>query len=471
LTTWVVRGLLAAVLAVGIVVGTLLLPQDRIYGNAAQVADLATYPVLLAGAALLYVWFRLTSRAEAAWLATAAVFGTAQGVGYAALRVVMEDQVRARPAWLLLTQVVVVGVLCLMLTWSGRVRPPVDPIVLGLALAVVVTGVRLVLVDRFEPAPLLRELEQVLSGLLLLLYGALGLLLTKHVRVPKWVGIRLAAVVVLLGIAQVLTYPVPVEDSRSLAVVALDIGGSALLVLTTLELVRRAIARRERTQETLRRLEAHRRDDRTLLHEVAGTVAGISAATRLLSTPARLAPAERRRLEELLIAETARVDRLLSVSGIGPESDELVNVDLDAMIGPLLFAHGIRGRVVAWHPTGHHVLGRRDDLVEVLDRLLDNADRHASSPILAITVVTRGATVEVSVEDQGPGIPREIADSVLDWGTRGGSSNGEGIGLNVAQRLVSGMHGHLRIESDAGIGTRVVVSLPSAQGARADRAG
>jgi signal transduction histidine kinase len=446
-----------------------MLPADHIYASAAEMADLATYPVLLAAAALLYVNHRLSPVTGSSWLATAAVFGTVQGVGYAALRVVMDDEVRARPAWLLLSQVAVAAVLCLLLTVPARVRLTIDPVVLGVVLALATTAARLLLIDRVDPAPLLRELEPFLGVVLLVLYGVLAALLVRRVRLPDWAVWRLAAAVLLLGLAQTLTYPVFVDDWRSLVVVALDVVGATLLATTSIDLVQHALVRARRVEQTVRELEAHVRDGRTLLHEVAGTVAGISAASRLLSVPARLAPAERHRLEELLVAETARVDRLLAASGVGAQNPGLERVDLDAVIGPLLFVHGIRGRVVAWHPTGHHVLARRDDLVEVLDRLLDNADRHAASPVLAIRVQRRGATVEVSVEDQGPGIPREIADSVLDWGTRGSSSQGQGIGLNVAQRLVSSMHGHLRIESDVDIGTRVTITLPAAQEARADQ--
>jgi two-component system OmpR family sensor kinase len=162
------------------------------------------------------------------------------------------------------------------------------------------------------------------------------------------------------------------------------------------------------------------------------------------------------------------MDRLLAGSRAGTALDEIVAVDLDALIEPVLFAHGIRGRIVAWHPTGHQVWATRDHLVEVLDLLLDNADLHGGSPILGLTVERRGTEVEIAVEDQGPGIPPEIAASVLEWGTHGENSNGQGIGLNVASRLVEGMGGRLRIESVGDVGTRVVVTLPVAEVAHAE---
>jgi signal transduction histidine kinase len=400
------------------------------------------------------------------WLAAAAAFGTAQGVGYAALRVVLEDEIRVRPGWMLFSQVVVAAVLCLMLAMPGRLRMPVDPVVLGLSLALVITGARLVVMDRMPLAPVLQDLTPALGLTLTVLYGLMAAMLTLRPSVPEWAAWRLAVVVASLGLAQVLTYPVPVDGWRSVVVVTLDVGGAALLAMTSLELVRTAVRRTDAAEEEVRRLEAHVRDDRTLIHEVAGTVAGISAASRLLSLPAGLDGHERRALEDLLVAETARVDRLLTASAT---VDDLADVDLDELIDSVLFAHGIRGRLVAWHPTGDHVLARSDHLREVLDLLLDNAARHAQSPVLAVTVDRRGDQVEVAVVDQGPGIPPEIAASVLEWGTHGTASNGQGIGLNVAHRLVTAMGGCLRIESDGDEGTRVAVILPVVEAARADR--
>ena len=460
--TWVLRALLLALLAGCVVAATMLLPHDRIYAEAAQVADLATYPALLSAAALLYLYYRLTPR-DTGWLAAAAVFGTSQGIGYAAIRVAMADDVRARSAWMLLSQVVVALILCLMLAASGRVRVPMDPLVLGLSLALATTGSRLMLVHGVQPSPVLRDLEPALTAAVLLLYAAMAALLVLRVPLPAWAGWRLAAVVALLGLAQVLVFPVPVEGWRSLLVVALDVAGATLLAVTCLELVWTVLSRADRAEQQLRDLEAQVRNDRTLLHEVTGTVAGISAASQLLSLPVGLDPQERRRLAELLVAETARVNKLLTAA-----EDDLADVDLDTLIDSVLFAHGIRGRLVAWHPTGHHVLARHDHLREVLDVLLDNAARHAQSPVLALTVDRRGDHVEVAVIDQGPGIPPEIAESVLEWGTHGTASNGQGIGLSVAHHLVTGMGGRLRIESDGDVGTRVAVVLPVVEVARAD---
>lgn len=463
---WVVPGLLGA-LALAVVTAAWLAPDASIYAHAAEISELGTYPVLLVCAALLYFYSRLTLGEGPDWLATAAVFGTASGVGLAAMRIVMEDRVRERPVWMLLSQLAVAGILCLLLAASDRIRVPMDPMLLGLSLALAVMAARLSLVQFVEPATSLSYLTPALGAGLIFLYVAMGALLIWRVPLPAGAGWHLAGVVGVLGLAQALTYPVPESHWRSLLAVILDLSGATLLAVTSIRLVRRAVTRTDLAEEQVRRLEAHVRGDKTLLHEIAGTVAGISAASRLLSLATGLDRDERRRLGELLLTETARVDRLLHASVSETQEGDPADVDLDALLDSVLFSHGIRGRVVAWHPTGDHVLAREDQLREVLDLLIDNAARHGRTPVLAITLTRRDDQVDVAVVDRGPGIPPEIASSVLEWGTRGKSSTGQGIGLNVAQGLVAGMGGRLRIESERDVGTRVVVTLPVAEVASA----
>ena len=76
------------------------------------------------------------------------------------MRIGMDDHVRARPIWMLLSQLVVVAVLGLLLAASGRGRVPMDPMLLGLLLALAVTGARLVLAQSVQPAPALRYLSR-----------------------------------------------------------------------------------------------------------------------------------------------------------------------------------------------------------------------------------------------------------------------------------------------------------------------
>ena len=227
--------------------------------------------------------------------------------------------------------------------------------------------------------------------------------------------------------------------------------------MTSLELVRTALARQREADSRVDALEAHLRQDRTLIHEVAGTAAAISAASRLLTIRAGMGEPERRRLQELMVAEATRITRLISASG----DRRIVDVDLDPLISSMLLAQGIRGRVVAWLPTGSRVRARADDVAEVLTLLLDNAAVHSGSSTYRVVVREHDDEVQIAVIDAGQGIPPEAVATSTEWGTRGAGSPGQGIGLSEAHRLVAAMGGRLEVSSTAGIGTCVSMVLAS----------
>lgn len=72
--------------------------------------------------------------------------------------------------------------------------------------------------------------------------------------------------------------------------------------------------------------------------------------------------------------------------------------------------------------------------------------------------------VEVAVTDDGPGIPRDILERVFDpfFSTKA-PGQGTGLGLAVSARLVEGMGGTIKAESQEGEGTCFSVLLPAAE--------
>ena len=74
-----------------------------------------------------------------------------------------------------------------------------------------------------------------------------------------------------------------------------------------------------------------------------------------------------------------------------------------------------------------------------------------------------GTVVRVAVEDDGPGIPPEIADRIFDpFFTTKDVGEGTGLGLSVSRTLVEDMGGRLWLDSGHAPGARFVVELPAA---------
>ena len=106
---------------------------------------------------------------------------------------------------------------------------------------------------------------------------------------------------------------------------------------------------------------------------------------------------------------------------------------------------------------------------QILINLLDNAVKFSpAGGEVSLTVRRAGeGMVEFVVADNGPGMSRDEARTALqpfgqveDGLTR--SHNGTGLGLPLAQRLAEIHGGSLRIDSEKGAGTHVVVRLPEA---------
>ena len=182
----------------------------------------------------------------------------------------------------------------------------------GLCLAILLSVGRLVLVERAIPATSLEKAMPLMGGAVLVLYGVLAVLLLRNLRLPAWATWRLALAMSLLGVSHLLVYPVPEPDWHSVLAIGGNVAGATLLVMTSLRLVRSAEDRHVTAERLVRTLEGHVRRERTLLHEVASTVAGITAASRLLTGPTGLDREDRERLAQLLMAETARMERLIA---------------------------------------------------------------------------------------------------------------------------------------------------------------
>lgn len=116
-----------------------------------------------------------------------------------------------------------------------------------------------------------------------------------------------------------------------------------------------------------------------------------------------------------------------------------------------------------WQTTPDHLRlpWDREDLLELLGNLLDNACRWASTQVrLAITQAD--ARVILMVDDDGPGIDPARRDQVLNRGTRLDEQvAGHGLGLGIVRDIVDHLAGTLSLERSPLGGLRVVISLPA----------
>ncbi len=136
-------------------------------------------------------------------------------------------------------------------------------------------------------------------------------------------------------------------------------------------------------------------------------------------------------------------------------------VDAAAELGPVSGAHDISLDI---RPA--KVMGSRDELHRLTINLLENALRHTppGSAIRVSTATTPTGTVELTVEDNGPGVPPEIAPTLFERFVRGAGDRGGsfGLGLAIVQAVAASHGGTVALETPAsGRGARFVVRLPA----------
>ena len=331
-----------------------------------------------------------------------------------------------------------------------------DGFAIGLGLGLVAAGHLLLQFPISTPAA---PLMQVVVGVLVTTHVAATALLLHQRVLERPISWLLVATVPAIGLELCIhSAGISATDWVLAGSVGRAAVGAAWLSVGWVT-VRRALEEERRLVTTFQQvLDASARDQRERLHELRSTLAGLVSGSALLDSP-DLSPQTRHRLLVSVRGELERMERLLSRQDV-PATD----VDLDDALSLILDLQRLKGRKVECRSNGDAVHVRFDALAEVLNILMDNAVTHGGSEASVIEVARRDEeTVDITVSDRGRGIPVDQRAEVFEWGKRGNTSSGEGIGLNLARRLMTEDGGSLRLADQQGIGSSFVISLPAAR--------
>jgi signal transduction histidine kinase len=120
----------------------------------------------------------------------------------------------------------------------------------------------------------------------------------------------------------------------------------------------------------------------------------------------------------------------------------------------------------AIEPAGAVVTGDRDALGRAIRNLLENAVKYSDPPRRVDVEVTReGASIALSVRDQGFGIAGDEQREIFKKFVRGATSRqrgikGTGIGLAMVHHIVAAHEGRVTVESAIGRGSTFTIWLP-----------
>ena len=202
-----------------------------------------------------------------------------------------------------------------------------------------------------------------------------------------------------------------------------------------------------------------------LAHEIKNPLAGITGAAQLLSMGLSSKDLE---LTDLIVEESRRIVKLLEqveqFGNLRPPSLSEVNIHdvLDRARRSTQLGYGAHMRFVEdYDPSLPAVYADDDQLLQVLLNLLKNASEAASANGGVITLRTfyehsfkmrraDGAghplPLQIEIGDDGPGIPEEIKANIFEPFVSG-KENGTGLGLALANKIISEHNGWMSVES------------------------
>jgi len=264
---------------------------------------------------------------------------------------------------------------------------------------------------------------------------------------PLWFSLPLLAlllwIAVLRGLRPLDRLAREVEQREPDNLAALDASSAPREVVPLIERLNRLFERIDASMQKERRFTAD------AAHELRTPVAAIKAQAQV----ARSASAEAERLHALdnailgcdraahLIEQLLTLARVDTLERSVAEPCQLRDIAAEtiAALAPVALEKGVRLELLAGDASNVSEVHGNPGLLRVLLRnLLDNAVKHTPpGTSVQVSIVRKHGTTSLSVSDNGPGIPEQERDKVLERFYRplGMQASGSGLGLSIVKRI------------------------------------
>jgi signal transduction histidine kinase len=168
---------------------------------------------------------------------------------------------------------------------------------------------------------------------------------------------------------------------------------------------------------------------------------------------------------ETIQRHVARILQRARLAGEGPVTTQFnATEDIPPLIATLKSIYLDKALTFTSRIPDHlTIIADREDMLELIGNLLDNACKWATSTV-KITLEQNQYT-EISIEDDGPGVAADKLMSLTQRGLRlDEKPEGHGIGLSIVSEIVKSLNGKLTFQpsKDTG-GLHVKISLPRPQ--------
>lgn len=181
-------------------------------------------------------------------------------------------------------------------------------------------------------------------------------------------------------------------------------------------------------------------------------------------------------LPKILRASASQLQDIISTTMAGPitgvESSKLIALSrfklsdllrpLEMIYRPLINKKNLSFSIEDFED--HWIVSDRALLARVLSNILSNSLKFTCKGKISLTISTSKNTIHVTISDTGPGIETSVIEGLSAGEERRIKSKddaeGTGFGLLASQKIMSQLHGTMKINSKTAMGTAVIIDLP-----------
>jgi len=193
--------------------------------------------------------------------------------------------------------------------------------------------------------------------------------------------------------------------------------------------------------------------NRILRHDLMNGLAVIKSAVRLYK-----ANRKDEYLEEILKNIRKSIDlirRMKELETIVTSQKRLVSYELSEVLQNIIYNF----KTVKIDIRGRCKILADETLISVFNNIIHNSILHGKADEIQISMLKKGKMCEVTIADNGIGIPSEIRNKIFDESYKYGKTGNTGLGLFIVKKAIESYGGKVRAEMNKPRGIKIILTL------------
>ena len=225
----------------------------------------------------------------------------------------------------------------------------------------------------------------------------------------------------------------------------------------------------EAYQQTKKALEVKTSFMKSMKHEIRTPLNGIMGFSQLLSSM-YTADEQARQMTDVIEKQSMLlakiIDDILEIADADTVKPKIENCAIDEIVeSAMATTRQVANASVSFDykpfskdvvvPTDSHILQK------ILVKILDNAAKFTKQGSITILTHKIEHGISIIVEDTGPGIPADKAETVFEQFTKLDEfSQGTGMGLTLCRTIIQKLNGRIYVDTSYSGGCRMVIEIP-----------